>query len=31
MILGSPYIAGYEQIKLAGGDVIGIYYVGYKK
>ena len=31
MILGSPYIAGYEQIKRAGGDVIGIYYVGYKK
>lgn len=31
MILGSPYVAGYEHIRRAGGDVIGIYYVGYKK
>lgn len=31
MILGAPYTAGYEQIKRSGGDVIGIYYVGYKK
>ncbi|MDD5200344.1 MAG: response regulator [Terrimicrobiaceae bacterium] len=28
-ILGSPYIAGYEPIRGAGGAVIGIYYVGY--
>ena len=30
-ILGSPYITGYEPMKDAGGNVIGIYYVGYKK
>ena len=29
-ILGTPYITGYEPIKSASGDVIGIYYVGYK-
>jgi len=30
-ILGSPYITGYEPMKGMGGDVIGVYYVGYKK
>lgn len=30
-ILGAPYITGYEPMKDAGGNVIGIYYVGYKK
>ena len=30
-ILGVPYITGYEPIKDASGNVIGIYYVGYKK
>ena len=30
-ILGTPYITGYEPMKDAGGNVIGIYYVGYKK
>jgi hypothetical protein len=30
-ILGSPYITGYEPMKDAGGNVTGIYYVGYKK
>jgi hypothetical protein len=30
-ILGIPYITGYEPIKDAFGDVIGIYYAGYKK
>jgi hypothetical protein len=30
-ILGVPYITGYEPMKDAGGNVIGIYYVGYKK
>jgi hypothetical protein len=30
-ILGTPYITGYEPMKDAAGDVIGIYYVGYKK
>src|SRR5262249_51375042 len=29
-ILGVPYITGYEPIR-AGGNVIGIYYVGYAK
>jgi len=28
-ILGKPYITGYEPIKNAAGDIIGIYYVGY--
>ena len=30
-ILGTPYITGYEPMKDAGGNAIGIYYVGYKK
>ena len=30
-ILGVPYITGYEPMKDATGNVIGIYYVGYKK
>jgi len=30
-ILGKPYITGYEPIRDASGDVIGIYYVGYLK
>ena len=30
-ILGTPYITGYEPMQDASGDVIGIYYVGYKK
>jgi hypothetical protein len=30
-ILGTPYITGYEPIKDASGNVIGIWYVGYKK
>jgi len=30
-ILGTPYITGYEPIKDTKGNVIGIYYVGYKK
>jgi hypothetical protein len=30
-ILGTPYITGYEPMKDGGGNVIGIYYVGYKK
>ena len=30
-ILGTPYITGYEPMKDAGGAVIGIWYVGYKK
>jgi hypothetical protein len=30
-ILGTPYITGYEPMKDAGGKVVGIYYVGYKK
>ena len=30
-ILGTPYITGYEPMKDAGGSIIGIYYVGYKK
>jgi hypothetical protein len=30
-ILGTPYITGYEPMMGEGGDVIGIYYVGYKK
>ena len=30
-ILGKPYITGYEPIRDASGNVIGIYYVGYLK
>lgn len=30
-ILGTPYLTGYEPMKDAAGNVIGIYYVGYKK
>ena len=30
-ILGKPYIAGYEPIRDASKNVIGIYYVGYLK
>lgn len=30
-ILGKPYTTGYEPIRDAKGDVIGIYYVGYLK
>jgi hypothetical protein len=30
-ILGKPYITGYEPIRDAGNNVIGIYYVGYLK
>ncbi len=29
-ILGNPYITGYEPIRDAGNNVIGIWYVGYK-
>jgi hypothetical protein len=29
MILGKPYVTGYEPIRDASGSVIGIYYVGY--
>ncbi len=28
-ILGKPYITGYEPIKNAAGETIGVYYVGY--
>lgn len=30
-ILGKPYVAGYEPIRDAAKNVIGIYFVGYKK
>jgi hypothetical protein len=30
-ILGRPYVTGYDPIKDAAGNVIGIYYVGYAK
>jgi hypothetical protein len=30
-ILGKPYVTGYEPIKDASGNVIGIYYAGYLK
>jgi hypothetical protein len=30
-ILGVPYTTGYEPIKASSGDIIGVYYVGYKK
>jgi hypothetical protein len=28
-ILGSQYDTGYEPIKSAAGEIIGVYYVGY--
>jgi hypothetical protein len=31
MILGKPYITGYDPIRDTSGGVIGIYYVGYSK
>jgi Cache 3/Cache 2 fusion domain len=31
LILGTPYVTGYEPIKDSSGAVIGVYYVGYKK
>jgi hypothetical protein len=31
IILGKPYMTGYEPIKDASGNVIGIYYIGYPK
>ena len=30
-ILGKPYVTGYEPIRDAGNNIIGIYYVGYLK
>jgi hypothetical protein len=30
-ILGKPYVTGYEPIRDAGGNIIGIYFVGYPK
>jgi Cache 3/Cache 2 fusion domain len=30
-ILGKPYIAGYEPIRDASNNIIGVYYVGYLK
>jgi len=30
-VLGTPYISGYEPIKVASGATIGVYFVGYKK
>ena len=30
-ILGKPYVTGYDPIRDASGNVIGIYYVGYLK
>jgi hypothetical protein len=30
-ILGKPYIAGYEPIRDASNNIIGVYYVGYPK
>lgn len=29
-ILGDPYLTGYEPIRNAKGDVVGIWYIGYK-
>jgi hypothetical protein len=31
MILGKPFVTGYDPIRDASGNVIGIYYVGYLK
>jgi hypothetical protein len=31
LILGTPYVTGYEPIKDASGTILGVYYVGYKK
>jgi hypothetical protein len=31
LILGTPYVTGYEPIKDASGEIIGIYYVGYSQ
>jgi cache 3/cache 2 fusion protein len=30
-ILGKPYTTGYEPIRAASNDIIGVYYVGYPK
>jgi Cache 3/Cache 2 fusion domain len=30
-ILGVPYTTAYEPIKSSSGEIIGVYYVGYKK
>jgi hypothetical protein len=30
-ILGKPYVTGYEPMKDASGEIIGIYYTGYRK
>jgi hypothetical protein len=30
-ILGKSYVTGYEPIRDAANDVVGIYYVGYPK
>ena len=30
IILGTPYLTGYEPIRDASNNVIGIYYVGYR-
>ena len=30
-VLGTPYISGYEPIKVASGAIIGVYFVGYTK
>ena len=30
-ILGTPYVTGYEPMKDASGNAVGIYYVGYRK
>jgi hypothetical protein len=30
-ILGKPYVTGYEPIRDAANNVIGIYFVGYPK